>query len=73
MRHKLRVNAIELKYFICVSVIIPGLVVAGASLTKGYTSGMSVHIYDAFGAALAGFMVQILAMKLGEPYLDKLT
>lgn len=58
--------------FFCICFLLPPLLVAGANITQKFDHGVSIKIFDFFGAALAGFIVQMLIMKLGQPALDRL-
>lgn len=63
---------VESLLFAVVAFLLPPLLVAGANVTQKFDHGVAIKIFDFFGAALAGFLVQMLIMKLGQPAVDKL-
>lgn len=58
--------------FSVVALLLPPLLVAGANVTQKFDHGVAIKIFDFFGAALAGFLVQMLIMKLGQPAVDRM-
>jgi hypothetical protein len=58
--------------FLVVASTLTPLLIAGANVTQKFDHGVSIKIFDFFGAALAGFVVQMLIMKLGQPAIDKM-
>ena len=42
-------------------------------ITHNVNWGVAIRVYDFLGAVFLGFAIQLVAMKYGEPFLDKLT
>lgn len=59
-------------WMIPVALILSPLLVTATDFTHKFDRGVSIQIFDFFGAILAGFLIQMMVMRLGTPTTDQL-
>jgi hypothetical protein len=62
----------ESKLLAGMALLLPPLLVAGANITNKFEHGISIKVFDLFGATLAGFAVHSAIITLGRPTIDRI-
>lgn len=70
-RKERRRLCIEAILFMVTAIFIPFIAVAAAKATHNVNWGIAIRVYDFLGSVFLGFTIQLVAMKYGEPFLDK--